>query len=112
MSKKQTSVALSTTEAEYVASAMAAKETVWLRRLIKDLTGQDDQAQMRTDSTSALALMENAEMSARKKHIDLAYHFVREKVAAKELVVKHVPTIEMTADILTKILPEMSFYPY
>lgn len=92
-----------------MAAAMAAKEAVWLRTLTKDLTGATDAVQMYTDSTSALAMMENAVTSARTKHVDVAYHFVRERVGAKELAVAHVPTDRMVADILTKALPTGGF---
>jgi len=108
-SKRQGSVALSTTEAEYVAGAMAAREAVWVRRLLKDLTGKEEPMDMRIDNQSALALMRNNTSSQRTKHIDVAFHFVREKVADKVLVPTYIPTGEMVADMLTKALPIAAF---
>jgi len=108
-SKRQGSVALSTTEAEYVAGAMAAREAVWVRRLLKDLTGTEEPLDMRIDNQSALALMRNDTSSQRTKHIDVAFHFVREKVADKVLVPTYIPTGEMVADMLTKALPIAAF---
>jgi len=104
-SKRQPSVAHSTTESEYIAAATAAKEAVWLSRLITDLTGTEAPMRMRCDNQSALAIMHNPVSSPKTKHIDIAYHFVREKVADKQLLPEHVPTGEMAADILTKPLP-------
>ena len=108
-SKRQGSVALSTTEAEYVAGAMAAREAVWVRRLLKDLTGKEEPMDMRIDNQSALALMRNNTSSQRTKHIDVAFHFVREKVADKVLVPTYIPTVKMVADMLTKALPIAAF---
>jgi len=59
---------------------------------------------MRCDNQSALAIMHNPFSSPKTKHIDIAYHFVREKVADKQLLPEPVPTGEMAADILTKPL--------
>jgi len=108
-SKRQGSVALSTTEAEYVAGATAAREAVWVRRLLKDLTGTEETLDMRIDNQSALALMRNDTSSQRTKHIDVAFHWVREKVVDKVLVPTYIPTGEMVADMLTKALPIAAF---
>ena len=104
-SKRQPSVAHSTTKSEYIAAATAAKEAVWLSRLIKDLTGTAAPMRMRCDNQSALAIMHHPVFSPKTKHIDIAYDFLREKVADKQLLPEHVPTREMTADILPKPLP-------
>lgn len=109
MSKRQPSVSTSTTEAEYIAAAMGAKEAMWLRNLTKDVTDEERSVSLHCDSTSALAMMENGVTSPRTKHVDVAHHFIREKVAAKVLKVSHVSTKEMVADILTKPLPVPAF---
>lgn len=103
-SKLQASVAASTTEAEYVAGAMAAREAVWLRRLDKELGGGDGPVKMLGDNQGSLAMMRNPISSTRTKHIAVCYHFVRDKVAEGVLSVSHVPTEEMAADALTKPL--------
>lgn len=104
MSRREPSASTSTTEAEYIAGAMAAKEAMWLRNLLKDITGSEVSVHLYCDSTSALAMMQNAVLSQRTKHVDVAHHYVREKVAAKMLTVSHVSTKDMVADILTKPL--------
>jgi len=79
-SKKQPTVAASTTEAEYIASAEAANEAVWLRRLCGFLTRQMLPVAIRCDNQSAVAMIHNSVSSARTKHIDVCHHFVRECV--------------------------------
>jgi transposase InsO family protein len=109
-SKRQRSVALSSTEAEYMACSSSAQEGIWLRSLLKDiqnitLLGRETplpSTLLLMDNQSAMALTKNPEYRKRTKHIDIAYHFVRERVATKELTVVYVPTEDMTADILTK----------
>lgn len=105
LSKRQPSVSLSTTEAEYIAAAVGAKEAIWLRRLMHNITGKGAPLLMRCDSQSALALMHNAVTSPRTKHVAVAYHFVREKVAEGTLIAEYIPTADMVADALTKALP-------
>lgn len=104
-SKLQATVACSTTEAEYIAAATAAREAVWLKQLLVDVGKAEGAVQMLCDSQSALHLMHNPGGTARSKHIDVAHHFVRDRVARGELRVQYVNTGEMTADALTKALP-------
>jgi len=104
-SKLQPTVAVSTTEAEYIAAATAAREAVWLRLLLGETTGERGPVPMRSDNQSAIHLMHNPGGTARSKHIDVAHHFVRDRVTRGELTVRYVATADMTADALTKALP-------
>eukprot|EP00170_Pyropia_yezoensis_P000809 contig_3733_g811 len=88
---------------------MAAKEPVWLRNQVKDIMGKEGSVSLNCYSTSALAIMQNAVTSPRTKHVDVAHHYVREKVAEKVLTVSHVSTKDMVADVLTKPLPVPAF---
>lgn len=114
-STRQKSVALSSTEAEYVASCTAAQEAIWLRRMLQDiqdifLVGSISELPTTTlfmDSQSGMALTKNPEFKKRTKHIDIAYHFVRECVANGTISVEYIPTDDMTADVLTKALPQI-----
>jgi hypothetical protein len=76
-SKKQQTVTLSFTEAEYVALAQATKEVIWLRALFKDL-GQEQTAPtiIYEDNKSAIALATNSANHQKTKHIDVQYHFI------------------------------------
>ena len=87
LSKRQSTVALSTTEAEYMpAAAAAAREAIWLRTLLQDLGISVSTLQIyASDNQSALKLLKNPVPSDRAKHIDVQYHFAREKVASREI---------------------------
>ena len=105
-SKKQELVTLSTTEAEYVAATHAAKEAMWLRRLITEIYGPpDDPTTLFGDNQSAIALTKDGHYHARTKHIDIRYHYIRYVVEAGSIKLIYCPTHEMTADVLTKALP-------
>lgn len=105
-SKKQQSVALSSTESEYMALAKATAEAVWLRKLLSELGfPQPHPTTIYSDSQSAIALSENPKFHSRSKHVETQYHFTREKVLDKQIQLKYVSTLNMTADIFTKPLP-------
>ena len=81
MSKKQKSVALSTAEAEYIATSMAYCEAVWLRKLFSELLGHVlDTIVIPCDNQSEIRLSENLVFHDRSKHIDIRYHFIRDMV--------------------------------
>jgi hypothetical protein len=103
-SKKSGSVAVSTTEAEYYAQAEAVKEGCWLRMLLTGLKEEQEQTPIHCDNTGAVKLAHNPVSHSRTKHIDIAHHFLRERVANKEVELVQVPTKDNTADILTKPL--------
>jgi len=108
-SRLQATVAVSTAEAEYMAAAQAVKEALWLRKLIADIGAPLKTIQMYTDNQAALTLLKNPIASARSKHIDIIYHFARERVARKEIKFEYCPTAVMIADIMTKALAESKF---
>ena len=105
-SRRQPTVAASTTEAEYMAAAHAVKEALWLRKLMRDLDLGTDSIIIRADNQSAIKLLKNPVSSQRSKHIDTIYHFARERVARKEVTFLYISTNEMIADILTKAVPK------
>ena len=110
-SKKQECVALSTAEAEYVALASAAQESIWLRKLFADL-GRTPKGPTTIfeDNQSAIAMCKNPQHHGRAKHIDIKYHFIREQVANKNVKLEYCPTKVMTADMFTKGLAREQFY--
>ena len=102
-SRKQTCVALSTAEAEYVAMSAAAQEATWIRQLLEDLYyKQIDPTILHEDNQSAIAVAQNPQSHSKMKHIDIRYHFVREKVLDNTVELRYCPTNDMLADILTK----------
>ena len=82
-SKRQTVVALSTTEAEYMALAHATKEALWLSRMTHELFGSGDKPapiKLYSDNQGAVALSKNSIFHGRTKHVEIRYHFTREHV--------------------------------
>lgn len=110
-SQRQSSVCLSTTEAEYVAAAHAAKEAIWLRQLLRDL-GETirEPTLLYVDNQSAIRLIQNPEFHKRTKHIDIKFHFIREKVKDRDIEVQYIPSKLQIADIFTKALPKDAFH--
>ncbi|MCO5572798.1 hypothetical protein L7F22_026557 [Adiantum nelumboides] len=105
LSKKQPAVATSSCEAEYKAVFTATVECVWLRRLMDDLGVEQDTANtIYTDNQSALAVARNPVFHARTKHIEVHYHYVRERLSAGEISMAYVPTQDNLADLFTKAL--------
>ena len=102
-SKKQPTVALSTTEAEYMAATQATKEAIWLRRFLQEIgLQQNGPTPIHSDSQGSIALIKNPVHHARTKHIDIQHHFVREKCESEEVEFIYCSTAEMAADVLTK----------
>ena len=106
-SKMQKIVATSTTEAEYIAAAMGIKEALWVRKLLAELCGSIPPVCLNVDNQAALALIRQptAGKSGRTKHIDVQYHFIRERYQRGDVQVKFVPTDKQLADMFTKQLP-------
>jgi hypothetical protein len=104
-SKKQPTVALSSTEAEYIAATHATRQAVWLRQLLHELfVPQENPTQLLMDNQSAIALTRDAQFHPRTKHIDIQYHFIREKLGDGAIYITYCPTHDMKADLLTKSL--------
>ena len=84
-SQRQRIVTLSTTESEYVAAAAAAKEAIWLRKLMRDIGCLSAGATViNVDNQSAIKLVKNPEYHKRTKHIDIRYHYIRKKYNENE----------------------------
>ncbi len=107
-SKKQTCVALSSTEAEYVALCQVSKEAEWMLDFLKGLGILMDSAMVvHVDNQGAIALAKNPVFHDHSKHIGIQYHYTRLLVKSGLLDLQYLPTKEMLADILTKPLPCM-----
>jgi len=109
-SKKQTSISLSTMEAEYAALCEMSKELVFLKRLLIHMGLEEyvkSPIMLYCDNQSAIELCKNAVLHKRSKHIDIAYHYTRELVEKGEIKIVYLSTECMIADILTKALPKI-----
>jgi hypothetical protein len=103
-SNRQPTVATSTTEAEYMALSDALKEGIWLSRMLSDLGIPTAQFIIYCDNKAAIALTANPGKHKHSKHIDVRYHFIRERVIDDTVVIRHVGTNDQAADMLTKAL--------
>jgi hypothetical protein len=104
-SKLQSLVALSTTEAEYIAACTTGQEILWLRNLFTELGYPIGiPSTLHIDNQSALAVAKNPEHHGRMKHLDLRFYWLRDAVAEGHIGLVHLSTAKMPADILTKPL--------
>ena len=103
-SKKQRTVLTSTTEAEYIAIGHAAREGVWIKRFINELSLETTELSLKSDNKASLNLTKNPESQHRTKHLNVQHHYVREVVNDKELEIEWVPSTMMLADRMTKAL--------
>ncbi|KAK1421784.1 hypothetical protein QVD17_24412 [Tagetes erecta] len=104
-SKKQNVVALSSTEAEYMALSVAGCQAIWLAGILEQLQQPiAHHIQIWCDNKSAIALSANPVYHGCSKHIIIKYHFIRELVSTKEILVDYATTKDQEADILTKSL--------
>lgn len=103
-SAKQRTVALSSTEAEYMALSETMQEGIWLRQLLDELAMQDAETGVviRCDNQSAIKLALLGGYRPRSRHIDIGYHFIREHVEKGNFIVEFVTTNENVADVFTK----------
>lgn len=103
--RRQSAVALSSTEAEYIALATAAAELLWIRNLLDDLKVQyQEPLVIHEDNQACIKLLQKWEHK-RLKHIDVKYNFVRELSEQKVIDVRYINTKKQRADIFTKGLP-------
>ena len=104
-SKLQTTVALSSTEAEYLALSTAVKDALFLRNLMGDLMpSQNKTVLLFEDNQSSIKQASNLQSSERTKHIDVRHHFIKHHVANGDVALEYLPTDDQPADLLTKSL--------
>lgn len=108
--KKQPTVSRSSTEAKYRALAQTAADIAWVHQLLIDLHVSPILPHVLwCDNKSAISLASNPIFHARTKHVEVDYHFIREKVLSKHIMVQHIGTTDQLADIFTKVLPIARF---
>ena len=105
MSRKQSCVALSTAEAEYISLTHAAQEAIWLNRLLAELKGIKEPpkpALIHEDNQSAISMSRNPQFHGRSKHIAIKYHFIRDETKNGTIDVHYCRSEDMIADMMTK----------
>jgi len=109
-SKRQSIVATSSAEAEYIAQAEAAREIIYMRRLLDHIgIPASSPTILYSDSQAAIAIANNDQNNERRKHIDVKHHFIREAVVNKSIQLSWIATADQPADLFTKPLPSMAF---
>ena len=102
--KKQSSIALSTTEAEYVAATSCCTQLLWMMQTLQDFQLKcSPPISIMCDNTSAIIISKNPVMHSKTRNIPIKYHFLREQVLEQKVKLEYVPSKEQVADIFTKI---------
>jgi len=108
--RKQATVSRSSTEAEYKSMANATAEVIWVESLLDELGIVLNQSPcLWCDNLGATYLSANPVFHARAKHIEIDFHFVRERVAKKQLQVRLIGSKDQLADGFTKALSSIKF---
>lgn len=108
--KRQTSVAASSTEAEYMALFEAVREGLWLKSLAESIKlNISEPIIIYEDNNGCISIANNPTSHKRSKHIDIKYHFSREQVESNIFKLLYIPTDQQLADALTKPLPAPRF---
>jgi len=97
-------------EAEYILTYLAAKQQLWLQYALKELGFTSIPSALSTDGEGAVDLTQNPRISDCSKHIDIAYHHIRDLVETGKLIILHVPGSDNLADICTKAMPGPRFF--
>ena len=109
-SKKQSSIALSIAEAEYVAAASCCTQLLWMMQTSQDIQiTYTPPISILCDNTSAISISKNPVMHSKTKHIPIKYHFLREQVLEQKVKLEYVPSKEQVANIFTKPFPREKF---
>jgi len=110
ISKKQSTVSLSSAEAEYMSISAAIQEMKWTRNLLTELNLLSNETPiLYCDNQSAIAISENDKFHNRTKHIDIRHHFIREAIKNKEVELRWIESKRQEADLLTKSLSHQLF---
>jgi hypothetical protein len=108
-SHKQSSVAQSTTEAEYVVAASCCSQLLSITYTMSDIRDEYTHVPLQCDSTSAISIAKNPVLHSKTKHIEVRYHFLRDNVEKAKIALIHVSTHDQLADIFTKPLDQATF---
>ena len=110
LSKKQSSIALSTIEVEYVATATCCTQVLWMIQALADLEIKyAEPISLHFDNTSAISISKNPVLHSKTKHIPIKYHSLRDQVANRVIQLQFIPSTEQIVDIFTKPLTKDQF---
>ncbi|GJR87192.1 retrovirus-related pol polyprotein from transposon TNT 1-94 [Tanacetum coccineum] len=103
MSKKQTALAISTTEAEYVSAGKACQQALWMKQALVDYEVKLNDVPVLCDNKGAIDLSKNPVLHSRTKHIEIRHHFLRDNIQKGNISIEKVASEDNIADILTPI---------
>ncbi|GKA41741.1 retrovirus-related pol polyprotein from transposon TNT 1-94 [Tanacetum coccineum] len=103
-SKKQTALAISTTEAEYVSARKACQQALWMKQALVDYGIRLDDIPITCDNKGAINLSKNPIQHSRTKHVEIRHHFLRDNVQKGNISIEKVLSEDNIDDILTKPL--------
>ncbi|GKE72202.1 hypothetical protein Tco_1534243 [Tanacetum coccineum] len=109
-SKKQTTLAISTTEAEYVSAEKAFQQALWMKQALIDYDIRLDNVQIMCDNKGVIDLSKNPVQHSRTKHTKIRHHFLRDNIQKGNISIEKVLSEDNIADILTKPLNESFNY--
>jgi hypothetical protein len=107
--RKQSSIAQSTTEVEYVAAASCCSQIFWIVQIMRDYGVAYKSVPLMCDSSSAICLVDNPIFHGRAKHIKVRHHFLRYHVEKGDIEIKFIDTERQLTDIFTKLLDSSRF---
>ena len=107
--KKQTSVAISTYEAEYMAASNCCSQVLWIQQQLRDYGLNFTQTSIFIDNTAAISVTNNPVKHSKTKHIDIRHHFIRDCAEKKLIVLEKVDTLDNFADLFTKAFDRSRF---
>ena len=98
---------MSTTETEYITFSTTVQDALWLKYFLTDLEiiGEKKPVPMNVDGTSTISIVNEQKFNSRSKHVEIKYHFIREKAENNDMSISYVPSKKLMADALTKALP-------
>ncbi|KAI5395308.1 hypothetical protein KIW84_061776 [Lathyrus oleraceus] len=108
-SKRQSTIALSTAEAEYISASLCTTQMLWMKNQLEDLQIFESNIRIFCDNTTAICLSKNPILHSRAKHIEIKHHFIRDYVQKGIVTLKFIDTDHQWADIFTKPLAEDRF---
>ncbi|GKD88763.1 hypothetical protein Tco_1364270 [Tanacetum coccineum] len=108
-SKKQTALAISTTEAEYVSAGKACQQALWMKQALIDYDVRIDDVPIMCDNKGVIDLSKNPVQHSHTKHIEIRHHFLRDNVQKGHISIEKVSSVDNIADILTKPFKRESF---
>ena len=109
-SKKQACVALSTTEAEYIAAGSCWVQILWIKQQLENFRLMVNKVPLLCDNTSAINLTKNQIKYSRTKHIEIRHHFIRDHVSNEDCEIQFIEIDKQLAYIFTKPLPRERFF--